>query len=97
MNTEEKIAIMQAYLNGETIQFKCSIDDYNWKTVEPYSGTDQMLWMWGDYDYRIKPGPRYVYCQNMGEHSLKFMCWAKVPLKEYQNDPTMIEFVEVLK
>ena len=49
---QEKIEIMQAYERGEQIQVKGS--DIEWiDIVSP-------KWDWINYDYRVKPKPKYV-------------------------------------
>src|SRR5579872_84358 len=49
MNTKDKIAVMQAYLDGKEIEFKTP-DDPDWRKheIEPQ-------WDWSNNDYRIKP------------------------------------------
>lgn len=49
MNTEEKIEVMQAWVDGETIQVKDCLD-VEWRDSDPG-------WNWVDYDYRVKPRP----------------------------------------
>lgn len=52
MTTQEKIAVMQAYVDGKQIQIRTSkgwIDFYI--TAEP-------SWNWRDFEYRIKPEPK---------------------------------------
>lgn len=51
MNTEEKIEVMQAYLNGKKIQVKGKRDD----TWEDYNHKSEPDWDWFRCDYRIKP------------------------------------------
>ena len=66
MNTKEKIEVMQAYLDGKIIQFKdAKIDSTDdWRTIERYDGKyDDLDWMWGDFEYRIKSTPRVIYCK----------------------------------
>jgi len=50
--TEEKIAIMQAYCDGEAIEYTQNNQD-NWKEVINPS------WNWGGSKYRVKPQPQY--------------------------------------
>ncbi len=54
--TQEKIAIMQAYVDGKTIQ-------YDNNTGHMYGWTDLKTpnWNWDLCDYRIKPEPRKIY------------------------------------
>lgn len=49
MTTAEKIAVMQAYLDGKQIQFNNNNEWKDWTIpLEP-------TWNWVDYDFRIKP------------------------------------------
>lgn len=50
MTTKEKIAVMQAYVDGKKIQFARK----NKEDWEDYS-TGEPLWAWSMFDYRIKP------------------------------------------
>ena len=51
--TKEAICVMQAYVDGEEVQYspKQGKGSYFWTT------TDNPLWNWEHYDYRIKPTP----------------------------------------
>ena len=53
---DEMIEVMQAYKNGEQIEF-CYTDEVI-KVWEDTNG--KPLWNWGDTDYRVKPKPKYV-------------------------------------
>lgn len=48
--TLNKIAVMQAYVDGKTIQFR--VTGHNWCDVR---GDKAPLWDWAMYNYRIKP------------------------------------------
>jgi hypothetical protein len=50
--TKEKIAVMQAYCDGEAIEYTQNNED-NWKEVFYPS------WNWGGSKYRVKPQPQY--------------------------------------
>lgn len=51
-DTEKKIAVMQAYVDGKQIQYK-AVDATIWHdVVEP-------LWDWSYLDYRVKPESKY--------------------------------------
>jgi len=54
MPTPEKIAVMQAFLDGETIQCRKHGSKKNWGVVR----NPDPSWNWKDTDYRIKPEPR---------------------------------------
>lgn len=49
MTTQEKIAVMQAYADGEKIQYRCNGD---WVDINSPS------WNWIKYIYRVKPEPK---------------------------------------
>lgn len=55
MTTKEKIEVMQAFVDGKTIQYKQKLSNqwHEWLhwDEEPY-------WSWSDTDYRIKPEPK---------------------------------------
>lgn len=58
MNTKEMIAVMQAYDEGKTIQVRFADYESDWGPCP------KPIWNWNDFEYRIKPEPRYlnVYC-----------------------------------
>ena len=47
--TKEAIRVMQAYVDGNEVEFKWGSMDWN--------STDKPEWNWSAYDYRIKPTP----------------------------------------
>jgi hypothetical protein len=98
MNTEEKIKIMQAYVDGEIIQFR-SLSHPNdpWSEVEHrYKDCDDLEWMWGDYEYRIKPKPRVVYCKELNG-ALEFRAFEDEDKGDAYCDTDWIKFVEVIE
>jgi len=60
MNTKEKIAVMQAAVDGKVVQCRlqsCDLDPPPWRT-----GVDsEVNWNWGLFEYRIKPEPMEIY------------------------------------
>lgn len=52
MTTEEKIAVMQACVDGKTIQI-CPSGRSNWSDTKI-----PPQWNWVDFNYRVKPEPR---------------------------------------
>ena len=56
MNTKQKIEVMQAWLDGKPIQRerKGLADWADW------SATNEPVWCWSDFNYRIKPPVRKV-------------------------------------
>ena len=50
--TKEKIAIMQAFVDGEEVEFRH--DDGPWKTLP---NNLDVTWAWSELYYRIKPEP----------------------------------------
>lgn len=68
MTTEEKIKIMQAFVDGKQIQSKwTSSDDINWRDVEIDRISPEPTWFWGECDYRVKPEPKYAPYKNTDE------------------------------
>lgn len=59
MNTQEKIQIMQAFVEGKTIEAKDS-KLTNSKFYAPLSSDREPLWNWESFDYRIKPDPMEI-------------------------------------
>jgi hypothetical protein len=57
MNTEQKIKIMEAFINGYTIQCRACCDNRElaWNDV-----TKKPLWNWVHHDYRIKPKDKTI-------------------------------------
>jgi hypothetical protein len=64
MTTKEKIAVMQAYLDGRTIQLY-GTRWYDFKLDE------EPDWNWGQTNYRVKPEPREWWL----ELHNSFTCW----------------------
>lgn len=52
MDTKEKIAIMQAYMEGESIEYRDSVNNGPWAL-----NTGIPLWDWVHKEYRIKRKP----------------------------------------
>lgn len=50
------IKVMQAYVNGETIEF-ASLDS----DADNWTKADAPIWNWDEYTYRIKPKPKKVH------------------------------------
>ena len=59
MTTEEKIKIMQAYIQGKTIQCKGNGRD-TWFICNP-------AWDWPNFEYRVMPEPAYRPYKNLEE------------------------------
>lgn len=58
--TAEKIAIMQAYLDGKTIE-TLAIGSDTWYGMTPITeDVGEPLWDWKQFKYRIKPEPEPV-------------------------------------
>lgn len=55
MNTKEMIAVMQAHAKGKAVQVRAA--DYAHQTWGPCATP---LWNWRDFEYRVKPLPRYL-------------------------------------
>ena len=56
MNTKDMIEIMQAYLDGSSIEVNKHTTKYKWI---PTNGSP--LWDWISSDYRIKPKPKELW------------------------------------
>lgn len=54
MTTEEKIAVMQAFVLGKQIEFKVK------KSSNNYNVASSPTWNWDNLDYRIKNEPEYI-------------------------------------
>lgn len=54
MSTKEKIVVMQAFVEGKTVEF-CS------KTGNVWRATPTPAWNWHDNEYRVKPEPMKFY------------------------------------
>jgi hypothetical protein len=54
MNTQEMIAVMQAYVDGKTIECQCTSGG-DWK-LNPTPA-----WDWAEFLYRVKPEPKVFY------------------------------------
>ena len=53
MTDQEKIAVMQAYIDGARIE--CQFDKGDWQDIEP------PLWNWGLAEYRVLKKPLEVF------------------------------------
>lgn len=56
MTTEEQIEIMQAYVDGKTIQTKSKHRKDGW---EDFVANRNPYWTWETIEYRVKPEPKY--------------------------------------
>jgi hypothetical protein len=64
MDTKDKIKIMQAYVDGETIEARRK-NTKGWFPTEP-------IWDWVDYEYRIKPKDPIKEVKNIVGKVLKY-------------------------
>lgn len=55
-DTAYKISVMQAFEEGETIEFTANRKE--WLIVR----CENPSWSWGDVDYRVKKEPMVIYC-----------------------------------
>ncbi|UCR75554.1 hypothetical protein PP742_gp70 [Alcaligenes phage vB_Af_QDWS595] len=67
MNTKEKIEVMQAFLNGKTIQI--FTETVGW--VDWHQGADPN-WNWDLDKFRIKPKTRYLNVYDYGTRTIKW-------------------------
>lgn len=88
MNTQEKIAIMQAYLDGKQIQVKYD-ESYDWDDMRIDIEPD---WDWECCNYRVKPEHKLrpyasakEFVEAMREHgpmvTLKSSCLYSMPIE----------------
>ncbi|WP_314070038.1 hypothetical protein [Campylobacter showae] len=62
MNTQEMIAVMQAYARGEAIE----VSD---KDADDWSEIKYPLWDWNSFEYRVKPATKKVAIdKNLNRH-----------------------------
>lgn len=61
MTTSEMIAVMQAYVDGKAIEL--SKDGETWEGL----GSFEPSWDWSNFDYRVKPEPKYVPYDSVSE------------------------------
>lgn len=54
MTTEEKIAVMQAFVDKKTIEYR--VKGGEWVTTSSFS---TLSWDWWNHEYRIKQEPKY--------------------------------------
>ena len=62
--TQEKIAVMQAFVNGEKVQF--ADDRSKWLDLLALNPS----WNWDEYDYRIKPIPVECWIRVFGDREI---------------------------
>ena len=98
--TAEKIYVMNAYVNGETIQFKSRNtpdNDWLWST--------NPIWDWNRSEYRIKPvpvEPRVLYRIKEGDfmyrtHHTRRDAEDAIRLDGcFSSNSTVVKFIEVL-
>lgn len=67
MTTQEKIAVMQAEIEGKGIEWLGNRDN-NWQT------TIRPVWNWQDGNYRVKPAPVRV---PLTADDIPPVCWVK--------------------
>lgn len=63
--TKKAIEVMQAFVDGKTIQFR-PINRVEWSELELHSS---IIWNWHNIDYRIKPEP------NVRPYKDREECW----------------------
>lgn len=57
MTTAEKITVMQAFIDGKTIETRINNDSWMEVSLE---NNDDLYWNWEKNEYRIKPETKYV-------------------------------------
>lgn len=106
--TQESIRIMQAWLDGSTVQARGILpDDRDWADMDSCGAewtaeVGPPLWNWGNCEYRIKPEPRVIHVLVSQEGNLGSLLWDTVEGAEriILADPGkwsgVAKFVEVL-
>jgi len=56
---KERIAIEQAYLDGETVLYQNASNGVSWPPL--YSNDPEIVFDWEAFDYRIKPEPMELW------------------------------------
>lgn len=64
MTTKDKIEIMKAYTDGKTIESRKHNDKFE---NIPWHESEKPEWIWGVFEYRIKPEPTYRPYKNLEE------------------------------
>lgn len=92
---EEKIAVMQAALEGETIQVKYpEIEEWrDW--CDPNS---KLSWCWDVVDYRVKPWPIVGYFNVYEDGTFGFMYRTAEEARKYQyTGGRLVKMMEVVE
>lgn len=79
---------MQAWVDGETIQFRRDVLD-EWTDTDEF--TVQLCWGWETVAYRIKPKPRHFWI------SKQITTSSRATAEAHWGADNLIEVVEVLK
>jgi hypothetical protein len=79
------IQVMQAYVDGKTIQFLSS--DNEWLDFKP---TERLSWDWFKHTYRIKPEPTKKKLP-LTQEDIPPVCWLKGGL----NEPASVQVYEI--
>ncbi len=73
MDTKEKIAVMQAFVDGEKIERRphyCALQVHDWYAVNQ----DDLVWDWKNSDYRIAVKPVECWVVVDKEHTAISAC-----------------------
>lgn len=68
MNTQEKIEVMSAYLQGKAIEVRGDGE-------EEWAACDAPVWNWDDCEYRVQAEPKVLrawVCTNNGHLAFRF-------------------------
>lgn len=77
MGTEDKIIIMQAFVDGKTIQR--DLPNGAWVDMN-----DSPVWNWRDVNYRIKPEPKIIYVNDVAGGLGSFSSRSYLAFNTYQ-------------
>ncbi len=89
MTTKEKIEVMQASLNGKTIEVQL-VGSNEWVPVH------QPVWNWDAYNYRVNPLPRQWWINRYGEFDYLHTSLEKAERTACSTRRECIHVIEVL-
>ena len=93
MNTKEKIAVMQAYIDDKSIEYWSHIYG-NWRRLD---GDSEPTWGWSNTEYRVKPEPRIIYVVNHVHNFESVYRTEKEALAACLHVGEVVKFMEILE
>jgi hypothetical protein len=91
--TKDMIQVMQAFLDGKTIEYKYEQNQWN-----EIIGSEP-IWDWGNFDYRVKPEPVTGYMNVYEENKPPCIIGCVWTKKEYaiDNIASQRKFIKTIK